>query len=64
MSRATLRAIRDTLLLAARDARYRPHNTEAPGYVARARSLNRALLRLARAARGVSSTATGREVGP
>jgi hypothetical protein len=48
MSRATLRAIRDTLLCAARDARYRAHAGEAPGYVIRARQINRRLLQLAR----------------
>jgi hypothetical protein len=51
MSRATLRAIRDTLLCAARDARYRPHAELAPGYVTRARQINRNLLQLAREVR-------------
>jgi hypothetical protein len=51
MSRATLQAIRDTLLSAARDAIYRPHAGEAPRHVIHARSINRQLVRLARAAR-------------
>jgi hypothetical protein len=51
MSPDTLRAVRDVLLLAARAAAYYPHRTEAPGYIARARQLNRALVQQARAAR-------------
>jgi hypothetical protein len=58
---AEVRDIRDTLMHAARDALYRIHHTEAPRYIARARSLNRSLVAAARAARG-ASTATGSEV--
>jgi hypothetical protein len=54
MSAATLRTVRDTLLLAARDARYRPHADLAPGYVTRARQINRKLLQLAREVRHVA----------
>jgi hypothetical protein len=50
MSPATVRQIRDTLLLAARAAAYYPHRTEAPLYVARARALHRQLMQLARCA--------------
>jgi hypothetical protein len=51
MSAATLRSLRDVLLWAARDARHRAHAIEAPGYVTRARSINRQLVQLAREVR-------------
>jgi hypothetical protein len=45
MSAATLRAIRDTLLLAAHEARWRPYRAwEVPIYVSRAREVHRQLL--------------------
>jgi hypothetical protein len=44
-----LRQYRDMLLLAARDARYRPgRQEEVPIYVSRAKRLHRQLLRLQR----------------
>jgi hypothetical protein len=46
MSAATLRAIRNGWLLAARDARYRPYAELAPGYVVQARRVQRQLLAL------------------
>jgi hypothetical protein len=52
MSASTLRSLRDVLLWGARDARDRPHAIEAPGYVTRARSINRQLVRLMQGVRG------------
>jgi hypothetical protein len=51
MSAATLREIRDILLQAAHEARWRPgREWEVPIYVSRAKRLHRALLRLRRVA--------------
>jgi hypothetical protein len=47
MSSANLRKMRDTLLQAARDARYRPPAELAPGYVLGARQVHRQLLQAA-----------------
>jgi hypothetical protein len=46
MSASTLQKMRDTLLQAARDARYRPHAELAPAYVQREKQSHRELLKL------------------
>jgi hypothetical protein len=46
VSASTLRAIRNGWLLAARDAKYRPHRELAPSYVVQARRVHRQLLAL------------------
>jgi hypothetical protein len=47
MSRATIRAVRDLLLLSAHEVRFQPMRSwEAPLYIQRARALHRQLMAL------------------
>jgi hypothetical protein len=48
MSAATLRAVRNGWITAARDAKYRRHRDLAPHFVTQARAVHRALLQLIR----------------